>query len=153
MDHNDCRIEGFMTTNDGDILRVVGNYAPMRQVSGHVLLNHAAVCLKIFGKPLSGTQAQQHFVQRVALLLPGQSNPLLWLEAGLFFCVFLANSAQDAIASLEALFLFVYKNKMKPHRLASISKHTHTRLTTLSSHTSRDIRYLKHFLMLFAVRC
>ena len=64
--HNDCPDEGFMTTIAGDIARGIGNYEPMRQVSGHVLLNHAVICFNKFGKPLSGTQSQKHFVQRVA---------------------------------------------------------------------------------------
>ena len=108
---NDHPDEDFMTTNAGNDARVVGNYDRMGRVSGHVLLNHAAVCLSRFGKPLTGTQVQRNFVQSVASSVPGQSSPLLYLEGGLFPRLFYASSSQDAIAPLGALPLFSYMDK------------------------------------------
>ena len=108
---NDRPDEGFMTTNAGDDARAVGNYDRMGRVSGHVVLNHAAVCLNRFGKPLTGTQVQRNFVQSVASSVPGQSSPLLYLEGGLFPRLFYASSSQDAIAPLGALPLFSYMDK------------------------------------------
>jgi hypothetical protein len=36
----------------------------MEQVSVHVLLNQAAVCIRIFGRaPICGTQTQRHLIQ------------------------------------------------------------------------------------------
>ena len=83
----------------------------MRRVSGHVVLNHAAICLNRFRKPLTETQVQRSFVQSVALSVPGQSSPLLYLEGGLFPRLFYASLSQDAIAPLGALPLFSYMDK------------------------------------------
>ena len=79
--------EGMMT-NAGDTARTVGSYNQMRQISGHVILNQAAVCTNRYGKPIESTQYDKHFIQRLVSTIKGQSFPLLYMEGVIFLRIF-----------------------------------------------------------------
>jgi hypothetical protein len=119
----------FLITNAGDIFCKAIPHDHMEHVSGHLLLNQAPIFLKRYGKaPVSGTQAQKHFIQPLASSIPGESSPLLYMESSLFTGIFYMPSLQstpnyytmshfehDGFAnSMEELFgLIVFQNWMK----------------------------------------
>jgi hypothetical protein len=112
---------GFFTTNVGDSVRNFIHHHHMDQVSGHVLLNQAAVSMNRIGRaPISGTQAQRHFIQCLASCIPGESSPLLCMESSLFTRIFYHSSSNDSCSILGALPLFAYStNKTNPFGLES----------------------------------
>ncbi len=117
----------------------------MEQVSGHVLLNQAAVCMRRFGRaPICGTQVQRHFIQRLASSIPGESSPLLYMESSLFTWIFYHSSSYDSVSILGALPLFAYSaNKTNPFGLESFVKMNRTCVTSYGSLSIRNVHYIK----------
>ena len=136
---------GFFTTNSGDTVRGIIHHDRMEQVSGHVLLNQAAVCMRRFGRaPICGTQVQRHFIQRLASSIPGESSPLLYMESSLFTRIFYHSSSYDSFSILGALPLFAYSaNKTNPFGLESFVKMNCTRVTSYGSLSSSNVHYIK----------
>ena len=106
----------------------------MERVSGHVLFNMAAACLSSYGRsPISGTQAQRHFIQRLASSISGESCPLLYMESSLFPRIFYHSSSNDSYSILGALPLFVYSSTSRTHMVWNHSSKwiVHASLTTV----------------------
>ena len=123
---------GFFTTNAGDSFRGVFHHDRMERVSGHVILNQAAVCTKRYGRAqISCMQLQRHFIQRLASSTPDCSSPLLYMESSLFTRIFFHASSFDSFSILGAFPLFAYgNNKMNPFGLESFVKTNRSRITS-----------------------
>ena len=137
---------GFLTTNSGDATRNFLHHDRMERVSGHVLFNMAAACLSRYGRsPISGTQAQRHFIQRLASSISGESCPLLYMESSLFPRIFYHSSSDDSYSILGALPLFVYSStKSNPYGLESFVKMNRSRVTNYGCLTSSCVNYIKY---------
>ena len=123
---------GFFTTNAGDSCRDVLHHDRMERVSGHVILNQAAVCTNRYGRAqISGMQLQRHFIQRLASSTPDCSSPLLYMESSLFTRIFFHASSFDSFSILGAFPLFAYgNNKTNPFGLESFVKMNRSRITS-----------------------
>jgi hypothetical protein len=136
----------FFTTNAGDSFRDVLHHDHMEWVSGHVILNQAAVCTKRYGRAqISGTQQQRHFIQRLASSTPDCSSPLLYMESSLFTWIFFYASSSDNFSILGALPLFAYSmmNKRNPFGLESFVNMNRSRITNYGCLTSSCIHYIR----------
>ena len=124
----------------------------MERVSGHVLLNQAAVCLRRFGRaPISGTQVQRHFIQRLVSSIPGESSLLIYMESSLFTWIFYHSSSNDSFSMLGATPLFVY-SAIKTNRfgLDSFVSMNRSFITNYSSLSSSCVPYIN---FLYDVMC
>ncbi len=117
----------------------------MERVSGHVILNQAAVCTKRYGRAqISGTQQQRHFIQCPASTTLDCSSPLLYMESSLFTRIFYHSSSYDKFSILGALPLFAYStNKRNPFGFESFVIMNCSRVTNYGSLTSSYIHYIK----------
>jgi hypothetical protein len=115
----------------------------MERVSGHVLLNQAAVCLRRFGRaPISGTQVQRHFIQCLASSIPGESSSLIYMESSLFTRIFYHSSSNDRFFMHGATPLFVYDAiKTNPFGLESFVSMNHSHVTNYGSLFSSCVPY------------
>jgi hypothetical protein len=136
---------GFFTTNAGDSFRGVLHHDCMERVSGHVILNQAAVCTKRYGRAqISGKQQQRHFIQRLASSTPDYSSPLLYMESSLFTRIFFYSSSCDEFFILGALPLFAYSiNKRNPFGFESFVNMNPSRITNYGCLTSSCIHYIR----------
>jgi hypothetical protein len=137
---------GFFTTNAGDSCRDVLHHDRMERVSGHVILNQAAVCTKSYGRAqITGTQQQRHFIQRLASSTPDCSSPLLYMESSLFSRIFYSASFSDKFSILGALPMFVYStiSKRNPFGLESFVNMHYSRITNYGCLTSSSIHYIR----------
>ena len=143
--------QGFVTTNWGDSIHDVTHHDRMERVSGHVLLNQAAVCLRRFRRaPISGTQVQRHFIQCLASSIPGESNPLIYMESSLFTWIFYHSSSNDRFSMLGAT-LFVYGTiKTNPFGLDSFVGMNRSCVTNYGSLSSSCVPYIN---FLYDVMC
>ncbi len=117
----------------------------MEWISGHVILNQAAVCMKRYGRAqISGTQQQRHFIQHLASSTPDCSSLLLYMESSLFTWTFYHSSSFDKFSILGALPLFAYSaNKRNPFGFESFVNMNHSRVTNYGCLTSSCIHYIK----------
>jgi hypothetical protein len=117
----------------------------MEQVSGHVILNQAAVCTKRYGRAqISGMQKQRHFIQHLAFFTSDCSSPLLYMESSLFTWIFYHSSSFDKVSILGALSLFAYStNKRNPFSSESFVNMNCSRVTNYDCLTSSCIHYIK----------
>ncbi len=135
---------GFFTTDAGDTPLTIEHDYFMESVSGHVLLNQAAVCTSRFDKEISSTQRQRHFIQRFCATTPGQSCPLLSIEASLFPRMFYASAKLDSYAVLGALPTWLVGQQTRTHGFAQTVDTIRSRLTASGSLTSTCPHYCKH---------
>jgi hypothetical protein len=136
---------GFFTTNAGDSFCDVLHHDHMERVSGHVILNQAAVCTKRYGRAqISGTQQQRHFIQRLASSTPDCSSPLLYMESSLFTWIFYHFSSSDKFSILGALPLFAYSiNKRNPFSFESFININRSHITNYGCLTRSCIHYIR----------
>ena len=120
---------GFLTTQARDDHVSIEHNPNMDCISGHVLYNQAAVCTRRYGKRITGSQAQQHFIQRFCATTSGQACPLLSLEPSLYPRVFWKSAASDWLAVLGALSTWIYSTKPNVYSFASIYDINCTRIT------------------------
>ena len=104
-------------------------------VPSHVLLNQAATCCQRQNAQISGSLAQQNFVQRVVSRVFGSSFPLLYLMGTLFPRHYYAASTNDRCAILGSLPLSCFTNSPHPHGFLSKLQHAHMLITHSSSST------------------
>jgi hypothetical protein len=136
---------GFFTINAGNSFRDILHHDCMERVSGHVILNQAAVCTKKYGRAqMSGTQQQRHFVQRLVSSTPDCLSPLLYMESSLFTWIFYHSSSFDKFSILGALPLFAYSiNKRNPFGFESFVNMNHSHITNYGCLTSSCIHYIR----------
>ncbi len=136
---------GFFTTKACDSFYNILHHDRMERVSGHVILNQAAVCMKRYGRAqISGTQQQRHFIQCLASSTPDCSSPLLYMESSLFTQIFYHSSSFDKFSILGALPLFPHSiNKRNPFGFESFINMNRSCITNYGCLTSSCIHYIR----------
>ncbi|KAL7538852.1 hypothetical protein ACHAXR_012264, partial [Thalassiosira sp. AJA248-18] len=123
-------------TNAGDFAHQVYNRPNLKNAPCHVLFNQAGSLLTRHSKRISGTQAQQNFVQRIVSTVQGFSIPLLYLMASCFPRHFYSSATHDPCAILGSAPISCYTNATNPHGFASSLSISRNLATHSSSSTS-----------------
>ena len=134
---------GYMTTQAGDLPTDIEDRHGMDRVSGHTLYNQAAVCLDRRQHRITGTKAQQNFVQSLCNTTPGQPNHLLSIEQALFPRILWSSATSDGLSVLGAIPSSLFGPKQHIHGFASLPDTIRSRISTSGSLMSTDKNY--HF--------
>ena len=134
---------GYMTTQAGDLPTDIEDRHGMDRVSGHTLYNQAAVCLDRRQHRITGTKAQQNFVQSFCNTTPGQPNHLLSIEQALFPRILWSSATSDGLSVLGAIPSSLFGPKEHIHGFASLPDTIRSRISTSGSLMSTDKNY--HF--------
>jgi hypothetical protein len=137
---------GFFTINVDNSVCNFMHFDCKERVTGHVLLNHATVCMRRFGRaPICGTQVQRHFIQHLAFSIPSESSPLLYMESLLFTWIFYHSASNKTFSILGALpQLACSINKRNPFGLESFIIMNHNLcIVNYGSLSSSCIHYIK----------
>lgn len=136
----------FPTTDAGEVAVETTNLNPgkhkdLQYVSGHVLMNQCGSLLSSRkNHVIKGSSKHQYFIHRLCATVSGKSIPILYPEAMLFPSIFYVEADEGAIAgAIPAPLLTETITKMG---FASIKDHLKTRLTSCSSSTSTNPRYI-----------
>jgi hypothetical protein len=116
----------------------------MEQVSGHVLLNQAAVCTRR-DEHISGNMSQKYFIQRFCATTPGQACPLLILEGCLFNRHCWVNPTKDNHSLLGGLPTWAIRDQSTSYGFAEMQDFACSLLTMSGSLTSTCPHYFKHW--------
>lgn len=137
----------FPTTNATDCgVEVYEDNALRRNqvyVTGHVIMNQCGSLLASRKNcTMKPSSVQQNFIHRICSTSFGRSIPLLYPEATLFPSVFYKSSTDGAI--LGAIPATILSEDITHFGFATLKDHIVTRLTTMSSLTSTNPRYIAH---------
>ena len=136
-------IDDFPTTHAGDFpLHVDEDLRNNRiSVNGHVILNQACTLLSRQDKSIRGFSVQKHFLQCLVSVIESDSIPLIYPEAMSFPSIFyyMISSCGSIIGALPSSLLAYAGSR---HGFASPKDHIRTRMTSYSSSSSSNQRYL-----------
>lgn len=110
-------------------------------VSGHVILNQCGSLLVRRNHNIASYKGQQHFLQKIASCLEGDSIPLLFPEAMMFPSIFwkMHSSSSSFLGALPSS-LLAHAKSWKG--FASLKDHIQTRLTIPFTSTSTNPTYV-----------
>ena len=131
------------TTQAGESAYIINHAVTTsnQRVNAHVILNQNCSTLSQQDYSLRGYNCQQNFLQKICATSPKQSIPLLYPEAMIFPGIFyyMINTCGSIVGALPAGLLAYSSSKFG---FASIQDHIHTRITSASSSTSTNTRYI-----------
>ena len=123
-------------TKSGDFATVTLEREGASVFPCHVLFNQAASLCTRYNKKITGTQAQQNFIQRIVSTIQGTSVPLMYLMATCFPRHFYASSTADPCAILGCAPLSCYNGRCTSDGFASTLSIARNLGTHSSSSTS-----------------
>ena len=103
-----------------------------------MLLNQAGICCSRYNNRITGTSAQQNFIQRLVSTISGASFPLIYPHAMLFPRHFYAQAKRSAGAILGSLPLCCLSSARHLFGFGSNLDHSRSHLTSAGSSTSTD---------------
>ena len=130
-------------TSAGDMAyEYVDRNPQMNSVPCHVLFNQAGTLCMRYNNRITGTQAQQNFIQRVVSMMQGFSCQLLYLTGMLFPRHYWSSATHDRGAILGAAPISCYTSATNPHGFASTLAMARNLATHSSSSTSTCPNFL-----------
>ena len=115
------------------------------RVPMHVMFNQVGCMMTRFNKPITGSQAQQHFVQRMVSTIFGYSIPFVFYNALLFPKHFWAAACCDRLSTLGCAPISCYRNgSSRSDGFASLLAIARNLTTHASSSTATDDNFISH---------
>ena len=114
----------------------------MAPIGARSLLNHAGSMLTRRNRELTPGRIEEHFLQKIVVTSPGQSVPLVHLDAMLFSDVFPFDNSYDGsvIGGIPSA-LFAGSQQCSRYNVASMHDHAQNRLTLPFTTASTQSRY------------
>ena len=134
-------IDDMPTTSAGDLPFEVIDETPKKAVhiSGHVILNQCGSVLTRKKHELKGSSLHKHFLQRICATSDGKAVSLLYPEGMLFPSIFYNMVNGAIIGAIPAPLL---TESISSFGFASLPEHIRSRLTSSSSQSSTNPRYI-----------
>ena len=134
-------IDDMSTTSAGDLPFEVIDVTPKKAVhiSGHVILNQCGSVLTRKKHELKGSSLHKHFLQRICATSDGKAVSLLYPEGMLFPSIFYNMVNGVIIGAIPAPLL---TESISSFGFASLPEHIRSRLTSSSSQSSTNPRYI-----------
>ena len=132
------------TTNTGEVpIEVVEKVRYGFKFSGCNILNNVGSLLTRSHYDIRSSKYINHHIQKLCSVTNGNSIPLLYAE-GMLFPSIHWKTAEDKCSVIGAIPSSLLNVNIKKEGFASVQEHIRTRLTTPSSATSSDPRYIAH---------
>jgi hypothetical protein len=100
---DDINIGSVPTTDAGNYLAPINQRPNAGTVNGRVLMNQIGSVLMRRNKNITGTQAEQHFVQSLAASSGGTSASILYPDGQIFTRHYYCNASEDGLSTLGVM--------------------------------------------------
>lgn len=104
--NDDINIGSIPTTDAGNFPASIYQRPNAGVVSGRVLMNQIGSILQRRNKNITGTQAEQHFVQGLAAASGGTSASILYPDGQIFSRHYYSNASEDGLSTLGVMPIF-----------------------------------------------